>query len=279
MSEATDANVTVIDGHNWDAGPPGAVQLGSLLVSLLQPEPGDELGLHRWYERDHFYAGCMVGAYFFSGRRYVARAAHRAERYPDLSPLVPNVREGSQLTLYWIEQGHHDEVERWAVQKVLSLNEQDRIHPSRRSHAGFYDFAWSWNRDPDGVPVALALDHPYPGLVFLTVDRAEGIERSEVDAWYREEFLPGELAGSAVASCLAATPRALPDDAPSYVARIPGIDRRTLLLFFCERDPLELWPAVFGPHGQALAATGLGSVTFASPFIPTIPGTDALVRG
>ena len=270
VSEATD--------HDWNAGPPGAVELGTLLVSLLGPEPGDEVAFHRWYERDHFYAGCMVGAWFFSGRRFVATSAHRAARYPDLSPLVPKVREGAHLALYWIERGHHEEAEPWAVRTVLGLNEQDRMHPRRQSHAGFYDVEWSWNRDEDGVPVALALDHRYPGLAFIAVDRPEGAERGELDAWYRETFLPDQLADSAVASCLAAAPRPLPDDAPAYVTRTPGLDRRTLLLFFLERESLEVWPELFARHGEALAETGLGSVVFASPFTPTRAGTDALVQ-
>ena len=80
-----------------------------------------------------------------------------------------------------------------------------------------------------------------------------------------------------MASCVAAAPRPLPDDAPAYVARVPGLDRRTLLLFFLEDDPLAVWPALFERHGHALSATGLGSVAFASPFIPTIPGTDARI--
>ena len=125
------------------------IQLGSLLVSLLGPESGDEVGFHRWYERDHFYAGCMVGAWFFAGRRYVAMPAHLGVRYPDLSPMVPNVREGSHLALYWIEAGHHEEAERWAVQTVLGLNEKDRMHPRRQSHAGFYDLDWAWQRDAE----------------------------------------------------------------------------------------------------------------------------------
>jgi hypothetical protein len=273
MSEAAGAQ-----WDRWDEGPPGAVRLGSLLVSLLEPEPGDEVGFHRWYERDHFYAGCMVGPWFFAGRRYVATRAHRSRRYPDLSPLLPDVREGSQLALYWIEQDHHAEAERWAVDKVLWLNEHDRMHPRRQSHAGFYDFRWAWQRDADGVPVTLALDHPYPGLVLIAVDQPEGADRAALDAWYREELLPGAFGGSAVASCVAASPRPLPDDAPAYVARAPGLDRRTLLLFFVEDDPLAVWDALFAGHGRTIAARDLGSVVFASPFVPTIPGTDARVR-
>ncbi|CAA0095898.1 Uncharacterised protein [Halioglobus japonicus] len=46
------------------------IKLGHVLLTLLEPKAGFERKFHRWYERDHFYAGCMIGANFFSGRRW-----------------------------------------------------------------------------------------------------------------------------------------------------------------------------------------------------------------
>ena len=54
---------------NVDDDPEYGVALGSILVSLLEPEEGTARAFNRWYERDHFYAGCMTGADFFSDRR------------------------------------------------------------------------------------------------------------------------------------------------------------------------------------------------------------------
>ncbi len=51
------------------------VKLGSMLFTLVEPHRGHEVAYNRWYERDHFYAGCMVGPYNFAGRRWVATAA------------------------------------------------------------------------------------------------------------------------------------------------------------------------------------------------------------
>ena len=39
----------------------GEVRLGSMLFTLVEPHRGHEVAYNRWYERDHFYAGCMVG--------------------------------------------------------------------------------------------------------------------------------------------------------------------------------------------------------------------------
>ena len=255
--------------------PIAPIQTGSLLLSLLDPKPGDATGFHRWYERDHFYSGCMLGPGFFSGRRYVATRKHRALRHPDLSPVVPNMRRASSMALYWIEAGQHEAAENWAVERVNALNSADRMHPRDQAHGGFYDRHWSWERDADGVPLDLALDHPYSGLLMVCIDRAESVPPAELEHWHRECFFNSLGKNSGVASCLAATPRPLPDDAPAYVPRPPHIDRRSLLLFFCERDPTEIWETDFAEHADAVEASGLGAVSFASPFVPTIPGTDA----
>ena len=48
------------------------VKVGSMLFTMVDPHPGHEVAYNRWYERDHFYAGCMVGPWLFAGRRWVA---------------------------------------------------------------------------------------------------------------------------------------------------------------------------------------------------------------
>ena len=37
------------------------VKLGAMLYTLVDPERGHEVAYNRWYERDHFYGGCMIG--------------------------------------------------------------------------------------------------------------------------------------------------------------------------------------------------------------------------
>ena len=48
------------------------VRAGSMLFTLVDPSRGHEVAYNRWYERDHFYAGCMVGPWLFAGSRWVA---------------------------------------------------------------------------------------------------------------------------------------------------------------------------------------------------------------
>lgn len=252
------------------------VALGSVLVSLLDPTRGREAEFHRWYERDHFYSGCMIGPWFFSGRRFVATRPLKDLRYPARTPVVDDVMRGSYLALYWILEGHHQEAQNWAVRQVNQLIAQDRMSDSRQppAHAGFYRHRWNAFRDPDGVPAELALEHPYSGAVMLMIDRAPDVSREEIDHWYRKEYLPRTLEGSDAAMCIALDPVPLPDDAPAYVERPAGADRRSLHLYFLDRSPEACWDDLFVAHGEHLASQGLGTVTFAAPFIPTVPGSD-----
>ena len=158
------------------------VALGSVLVSLLDPTPGDEVAFHRWYERDHFYAGCMVGPWFFAGRRFVATRPLKDLRFPESSPVVDDVHAGSYLALYWILDGHHDEAERWAVDQVKRLIADERMLPGRVPvHAGFYRYRWGVFRDADGVPAELALDHPFAGVVMTMLESESDVSSEALD--------------------------------------------------------------------------------------------------
>ena len=64
------------------------IKLGGALITLVEPHKGHEVEYNRWYERDHFYSGCMIGAWTISGSRYVATAEHKALRFPADSPVV-----------------------------------------------------------------------------------------------------------------------------------------------------------------------------------------------
>ena len=54
-----------------------------MLYTLVEPHRGHQVAYNRWYERDHFYAGCQIGAYNFAGARFVATAPLKELRSPD----------------------------------------------------------------------------------------------------------------------------------------------------------------------------------------------------
>ena len=248
------------------------IKLGSILFTLVEPHEGHEVDYNRWYERDHFYAGCMVGPGILAGKRWVATRPYKDLRVVTEDSPVRNA--GSYLALYWVERSQQNEWGTWGAKEVHRLHEQGRMFPHREHiHTRMYRYRWGAFRDADGVPAELALDHPYAGLVLVMLDRAP--ERAAaLERWLREEYLPRTLPGSPAAMCLGLGPMPLSDEIPAYIPRPQGLERRTLLAVFLERDPRECWKDLFEPLGRAVESSGLGRVTLAAPFIPTIPGAD-----
>jgi hypothetical protein len=251
------------------------IRLGSILFTIVEPHPGHEVAYNRWYERDHFYAGCLIGPGILAGRRFVATRPYKELRYPAESPIVADPMRGSYLALYWIERELQDEWGTWAAKQVRALHEAGRMFAERdHVHTKMYRYRWGAFRDADGVPPELALDHPYAGLAVLFVEAGEGVNRDELGEWLQGEHLPGLLAGSPAGMALAFTPVPIPDDAPADVPRLAEDDRRVLVVAFLEADPAGVWEDTFAGEGSAIEASGLGRVVWASPFIPTVPGTD-----
>jgi hypothetical protein len=65
----------------------------------------------------------------------------------------------------------------------------------------------------------------------------------------------------------------LPPNAPVTQPGTDGADRRELQLWFADSEPAGWWAAV-GDYADTVAESGTGTVRWASPFIPTVPGTD-----
>ncbi|HUC37048.1 MAG TPA: hypothetical protein VMR97_07990 [Acidimicrobiales bacterium] len=251
------------------------IKLGSMLFTLVEPHRGHEVAYNRWYERDHFYAGCMIGPYNFAGKRFVATAKLKALRDPDPSGVTGAPDRGTYLGLYWVLDGYHDVWNRWAVDQVKALHASGRMFAERdHVHTLLYHYAWEVARDPDGLPAELALDHPSKGLVAVLTDRAEAIGPQDYEAWHREQHLPTLLAGTSARLVVAADPLPLLIDAPGDVPRSEADDRRQLTLWFLDSDPAEAWDEVIVAYRRALEGSGTGKVVAALGFLPTIPGTD-----
>jgi hypothetical protein len=250
------------------------IRLGSILFTMVEPHKGHEVEYNRWYERDHFYAGCMIGAYTFAGQRWVATRDLKALREPATpTPITPDPSIGSYLALYWILAGHHDEWNRWGVDQVKWLHANGRMFAERdHIHTLLYNYEWGVLRDPDGPSAELALDHRYPGLAVVVAESTG--PRDRLESWYREHHLPAKVAAAPVGQVLAFTPQPLLHDAPGDVPRVGSNDTSLLLLCFLEEEPTASWPSLFGDHAAELDASGAGRLVWASPFIPTIPGTD-----
>jgi hypothetical protein len=238
------------------------VKLGSMLFTVVEPRRGHEVAYNRWYERDHFYAGCMIGPYNFAGRRFVATAELKALRDPDPSVITGSPARGSYAAVYWVLDGYHDIWNEWALRQVNALHAAGRMFEERdHVHTLLYRYCWEFRRDPDGVPIEVALDHPYRGFVPVFIDRAEDVTT-------------GLMPGSDADLVAAFTPIASGADALGDVPPEAADDRRTLLLWFLSTPPEVAWEPVMVEHRRRLEESGLGTVVAALPFIPTIPGTD-----
>jgi hypothetical protein len=250
------------------------VRLGTMLFTLVEPDEGHEAAYNRWYERDHFYAGCLDGPHCFAGDRFVATRRLKKLRYPDVSDLVADPDDGSYLAIYWIMAGHHDAWNRWAVDRVNQLHAQGRMFPDRRHvHTLLYDHRWSRSRG-DGCPVELALDRDYPGLVVVAGTVADGHTHDEVDTWFRDTWLPGVAGPWSPDLVAGSTPLPLLDDAPGDVVRADVGEGRFLQLHFLDHDPEDGWLQTYAGLGEALAHSGLGRVSWVAPFVQTVVGTD-----
>lgn len=261
--------------------------LGSAMFSLTEPFPGKAKEYHRWYERDHFFANGQQLPYFFTGRRFVATRPLKALRYlAPGNPVSEDPMKGSFLHLYWVLPSSYEEWIAIGYQNFADLDAHGRMDGSLREtiHTVNPAFLWSVNRDEDGVPPEMALPHPYKGLVVTTT--AAGAEPGDFDAldlWYREEHVPAKLAGSPIALAIAMAPRNMREMPGKFggamvsdPSRIEG--GRFMHFWFLEEEPdAALWQRLFGDEAAKVAATGHGSLEFAAPFIPTLPGTDKYV--
>jgi hypothetical protein len=252
------------------------IRIGTMLYTLVEPHRGHQVAYNRWYERDHFYAGCQIGAYNFAGARFVATAPLKGLRYPGgEGALVADPTVGSYVGIYYVLDGHHDEWNRWAVDQVNVLHAAGRMFEQRdHIHTGLYRYEWEHRRDADGVPAELTLDHRFAGMASVFLEPADGVTGDQVGTWLRERYLPGVLPGSSVATVLGFSPLPLLADAPGDVPRGEALDERVLALCFVDDAPDGCWGAVFAPLGAAAAEAGIATVIWASAFIGTVPGTD-----
>jgi len=252
----------------------GPIRLGAMLFTLIEPHREHVVAYNRWYERDHLYAGCTVGPYNFAARRWVAPRRLKELRHVGDDTVATDPMLGSYLSLYWLLDGWVQEWNRWAFREFRWLHESGRMFPHRdHVHTLLYTHDRAHYRDDDPVPASLALDHPFPGLAVVVGTAADG-DRAAFDAWTADELVPAlQGEGSPVAMTLSFTGVPLQVEAKD-VAQDDGGDGRFLHLHFLDVDPGEVWADTVGRVPDLVSDAGAGTVSWAGPFIPTVPGTD-----
>ncbi len=269
-------------GYPLDAGgvEDYPVRVGSMLLTLVEPTPGFERAYNRWYERDHFYGGCMVGPWLFAGSRWVAPRSLKDLRWPTDSPVARPTDAGSYIAIYWVEQGHHhDHFADWSIHQVRDLYTGGRGFTERTHvHTSTFRYVGSSYRDDDPVPVELALDHGYDGLFVLWWDAAGG-SGAELHSGLASRYLPDLLAGSAIeiaASWVPSAPDEENQDAPMDLGSPVGGADRLVQLLFVGGDTAAAAERVRA-YTDAVEAGGVATLQLAAPFFRTIVGTDTYV--
>jgi hypothetical protein len=269
------------------------VGIGGALITMVEPHVGHERAYNRWYEDDHFYSGAMCMPWMFAGRRFVATRDLQLLRYPQDSWIAQPVTAGCYIHLYWITVRHVADHEAWTRATNLQLTALDRRY-EERTHVftEFQDFAGATYRDAEGPRDIHSLDYPYGGIVLEVVDAHEGTSRDDLDAWLRDEYLPGVQAGPGtdVAQSLrftcrhteARAGRGRGESVSAVLASqrgfaIPGAERRITIIHFLEHDPRVQWEREFPSHGDKVEASGLGRLELCAPFVPVLHGTDRYV--
>ncbi|MBX6391396.1 MAG: hypothetical protein IRZ08_20810 [Frankia sp.] len=288
---------------HWDTNPPDeaysrlpsvgpyTVEIGSALITMVEPRAGHEHAYNRWYEDDHFYAGAMAMPWMFAGRRWVATRDLQELRRPHDSVIAQPVRLGCYIAIYWITKGRQDEHMRWTVATNQRLLPDGRVHLDRdHIFTAFQRHLGSVYREEPkpGAPSRPrdihALDYPFQGLVVEVVDAPEpgegtpaGAGANAVYEWMRTERAAKVFSSPAVAMGVFFTPLPLPGDRMSYVKQVEGLDRRVTALWFLEQDPRAVWEDTFASAQEDAEKGGVGRLELVAPFIPTIPGTDTYV--
>ncbi|HWS47087.1 MAG TPA: hypothetical protein VN636_14565 [Acidimicrobiia bacterium] len=258
------------------------VKVGSMLLTLVDPHRGFEVAYNRWYERDHFYAGCMIGPYLFAGSRWVATRELKDLRWPSGDTTVASPPDaGSYVAIYWVERGHHrDHFDTWARPQVRELYGQGRGFAERRHiHTVLYDHIGAVYRDPDPVPIELALDHGYDGLIAAWFDARAGMDARALHDRLARSQLPALLAGSGIEIASSWTPSAGendPRDVPMDLGSKAGGPERLCQLLFVSGDMRD---AVTRMHDftEAVSVDGLATAHLVAPFYRTVVGTDRYV--
>jgi hypothetical protein len=200
-------------------------------------------------------------------------------RFPAESEFAQPVQAGSYLATYWMNKGQEDEWGTWAGEQVWWLYNNGRGF-NERTHAqtGLYDFVSAVYAPRNTVPIELALHHRYNGLGVVVVEPTEGTSRDAVVDWLEAKAAPGLMASGAaaiVSSWVLRGPRADQEGAssPMPLGAPGGSPDRVVQLTFVDTEPAGQWDA-YREYGATIDAGGVGKVSFAAPFVPTIVGTD-----
>ena len=220
----------------------------------------------------------MIGPFLFAGSRWVAPRQLKDLRWPHDTAVADPWDAGSYVSIYWVEKGHHDDhFADWARPQVSWLYSNGRGFPERRHiHTILFDLLGTEYRDADPVPIELALDACYDGIVAIWLDGKDGRDARALHGELQAGPLAGLLEGTSIESASTWTPSAGEDGprhGPMDLGTPSGGPERAIQLFFLRGDVRDALGTLHA-YTDAVKAAGLADVRLVAPFFKTILGTD-----
>jgi hypothetical protein len=221
----------------------------------------------------------MIGPFLFAGSRWVATRELKDLRWPHEEEVAKPWDAGSYVAIYFVEAGHHqDHFADWARPQVNRLYGQGRGFLERRHiHTVLFDPIGAEYRDDDPVPVELALDARYDGIVLAWLDATAG---TAADLHGKLGALSRELlTGSSIEIVSSWTPSAgenEPKNVPMDLGSRAGGPERLLQMFFVRGNVTAILPAL-RRYTDAASAKGWIHTRLVAPFVATKIGTDSFV--
>ena len=145
-------------------------------------------------------------------------------------------------------------------------------------HTVLFDQIGTVYRDADPVPLALALDHGYDGVVVAWFDAREG-SAADLHAALAAEHLPELLSGSGIEIASSWTPSAGENEErnePMDLGSRAGGPERLCQLLFVSGDVAGSLDAIRA-YTDAIERAGLADTRLVAPFLRTVVGTDTYV--
>ena len=222
--------------------------LGSALFTLVEPHQGHEVAYNRWYERDHFYAGCMVGPWLFAGRRWVCTRDLKDLRIGGRGAAVRRRPGGLVPGAVLDAQGPVPRQHR-LVDPPGALAARQRPHVRRARPHPHAAVPLQRGRGPRRRRRAgrARARPPVPG------PRRRGGRAERATAPRAAPAGPRPPAAP-VALVLGFRAVPLPPDAPVTQPGTDGVEHRELQLWFADAEPAGWWPAVerYADHGRGV---------------------------
>ena len=255
---------------------PSDIELGHVLVALIQPHEGHERAFHRWYERDHLYTLGASAPGNLAASLWVAPEALRRQRLPiGENAITGDPMLGTHLSTFWIQRGMLETQQAWVTDRMEQQRADGLMFPHRdHLNTQRYDVRACLRRDPDGVPPELALHHDYPGVVASWIDCTPGQTLSQLDTALCEGALPEWMAGSPVELSIVLDLLPKPANWPADLPEPPGLGERLLVLHFLAEPPSACFGTAFSAFADRLAECGAGELRLAAPFDANVAGTD-----